>query len=485
MKNIIYKLLKWIEKHEGLLLILCLVALLRIPSLFEPARYADEDIYLTIGQNLRRGLVLYKEIFDNKTPLIYYLAAVAGSVSGFRLILLLWNLVNVFFVWKLGEKLLPNRVAVGVATLIFGLFSTLPLLEGEIANGEIFMILPVTLAMYLFLTKTYFWSGVLFATAFLFKTPPLFEMFGLILFILLFQTEGVTNFRERGRRIALILTGFFLPVGLSLIYFYEAGALRDYITSVFFENIPYLSAWGGGSGGGFLAGGLATRGGILVGAIGVIYAVRKKLSEPAALIFLWFVFSLFGALLSGRPYPHYLLQVVTSGALLGALIFFAKEEYTKVVGMGLFFLLAVAVVRYQFWYYKSLPYYQNFAEYVIGKKSREQYHRYWGENVINNAEAAAYIRTVTDETDRIFVWGTEPAIYWLANRQPATKYTTAYHILDHKAQNAVFEELMVVKPEVVVVVAGEKNFSQLSGLLVEKYAATKKFGNLEVYLSLL
>lgn len=51
------KLKTGIEKNEGLILILLLVAVLRIPGLFEPNRYADEDIYLTLGQGLRKGLV--------------------------------------------------------------------------------------------------------------------------------------------------------------------------------------------------------------------------------------------------------------------------------------------------------------------------------------------------------------------------------------------------------------------------------------------
>ena len=49
------KILGFIERHEILLIILCAVALLRLPGLFEPSRYADEDIYLTIGQGLARG----------------------------------------------------------------------------------------------------------------------------------------------------------------------------------------------------------------------------------------------------------------------------------------------------------------------------------------------------------------------------------------------------------------------------------------------
>ena len=71
------KTIDWLEKREKLLLIIGLLVLLRLPSLFEPAWYGDENIYLTIGQGIRKGMVLYRDItdFPNKPPLIYLFAA--------------------------------------------------------------------------------------------------------------------------------------------------------------------------------------------------------------------------------------------------------------------------------------------------------------------------------------------------------------------------------------------------------------------------
>ncbi len=138
------KLKVGIEKYEGLILILLLVAVLRIPGLFEPNWYADEDIYLTLGQGLRKGLVFYRDIHDNKPPLLYLVAAVAGSVMWFRLILMVWNLINVVLMWKLAERLIKSKWLVVLVAGVFGIFTSIPLTEGNIANGEVFMIMPVT-----------------------------------------------------------------------------------------------------------------------------------------------------------------------------------------------------------------------------------------------------------------------------------------------------------------------------------------------------
>src|SRR3989304_5450298 len=70
---------KWVMKHEWLLVVLLLVTLMRVPTLFEPYWYGDEGIYLTIGKAVSVGRELYKDIHDNKPPLLYVMAALAAA----------------------------------------------------------------------------------------------------------------------------------------------------------------------------------------------------------------------------------------------------------------------------------------------------------------------------------------------------------------------------------------------------------------------
>ncbi len=481
----IKKISDWIEKHEIILIILCGVVLLRLPGLFEPNRYADEDIYLTIGQGLARGGTLYRDIFDNKTPLIYLTAMVAGNVMWFRLILMIWNSINVVVIWKLAEKLIENKRGVILATVLFAIFSTIPLLEGEIANGEMFMIMPAAAAVYLLLSKTggvvsasknYFFSGALFALAFLFKVPVAVELFGVVFFILFWK-------RIVDRRLWFLLFGFGLPVAMSLIYYYSVGVGEIYLRSALLQNISYLSSWGGGGGGSIFSGSLTTRGLIMIFSLIVIWLVRNKVGDKFSLIFVWAVTALFGALLSGRPYPHYLLEIVGPSALLVAICLTKRTAYTAVLGLLFVTLVVVSVRRYDFWYYKSLPYYINFIDYIRGGKTKDQYYSYWGSGVLANYRAASYIKRVTSEDEKIFVWGTEPAIYALSNRALVGKYTVAYHVLDFSAKRETGELLIREKPKVIVVVENErKSFPEMAGLLVSDYVLTEKFENLKIYL---
>ena len=140
----------WVVKQEWLIVVLVVVVILRIPSLFEPYWYGDEGIYLTLGQAMRSGVELYKQIHDNKPPLLYVMAAAAGgNLFWFKLITLLWNLVTIAVFSKLAKKVFePGRRKMKLAVWVFAMATTLPVLEGNIANAELFFLLPTVWAMY-------------------------------------------------------------------------------------------------------------------------------------------------------------------------------------------------------------------------------------------------------------------------------------------------------------------------------------------------
>src|SRR3990167_11355732 len=90
---------KFLHQFQWLILLFLIIFLLRLPSLFEPHRYADEEIYLTIGQALRRGLTLYRDIHDNKPPFIYWLSALSQDLVWLRLTLLFVHATGVIAFW--------------------------------------------------------------------------------------------------------------------------------------------------------------------------------------------------------------------------------------------------------------------------------------------------------------------------------------------------------------------------------------------------
>ena len=148
------KLYNFFHIPKWLFLLLLLVITLRIPSLFEPYSYGDETIYLTLGEGIRKGVTLYKDLHDNKPPLLYITAAVAGNLFWFKAILLFSSLIGITLFFRFSEKLYPKikNFAV-ISTVIFAILTTLPFLEGNIVNAENFMLVPTLAAFYILLFK--------------------------------------------------------------------------------------------------------------------------------------------------------------------------------------------------------------------------------------------------------------------------------------------------------------------------------------------
>lgn len=464
-------LVKWIEKNEGLILILLLVILLRIPSLYEPYWYGDEGIYLILGQALRKGLVWYRDIHDNKPPLLYLMASLTGTVFYFRLLLIFWFGATTIFFYRLMQVLLPkNRLAWYFSTLsMIGLTTAT---EGNIANGEIFMILPIILGFLLILQKKlWLLSGILFSLGFLFKVPAIFDLAAAGLFLLLIE-------RVECKKIGWLILGFGLPIAITIIYYAFAGGLEPYVRSALMQNIGYLSSWDSGQSG------LAGRAIVLTISLGTIFICGKKFKLPkmAVLTCWWFLMALFGALLSGRPYPHYLIQPAIPGAILVSWLIFSKNKKLKILILGIIALTTMAYVQIKFWSYPIAAYYKNFGNYLSKKKSVDDYWLFFDDKVKQTYSVAAYLQEKTLPKDRIFIWGDEPMIYALSKRLPVGRYTVAYHVIDFNGYQETMKAWGKNPPKVVIVMDYEiKKFPEMENKLNNDYLFVDKIEHALIY----
>jgi len=482
------KLWQWIEKNEGLVGLGLLMVALRIPSLFEPYWYGDEGIYLVLGQALRKGLVFYRDIHDNKPPLLYILAAIAGNVFYFRLLLMVWSVVALGVFFRLMQRLLPkNKKAwYGSSLAMIGLTM---INEGNIANAEIFTVLPVVGGMLLAFEavkqKVKDWRrwlgiGLIFSMGALLKVPTGLDWLAAVVWLVLFE-KGLKD-----KRVWWLGLGFGLPIAATIGYYGIVGGLEPYVRSALLQNIGYLASWGTGEHTTGLAGqiGLISRGGVLVMALGVIYYLVKKhrLSSGFRLVVIWYLMALFGALLSERPYPHYLIQPVVPMAILASYWWGEKKRVAKVIMVGLAGLTAVAMWQVRFWHYPVLPYYRNFGEYVLRKKSLEDYRNFFDPRVSQTYKLAEYLRTKTLVDEQVFIWGDEPNVYALAERLPIGRYTVAYHVVDFNGYEETMEAWDKNQPKVVIVMMDEKReFPEMESRLASEYMLAKQIDKAMVY----
>ncbi len=471
------RLIDKIHAPHWVVLVLATIFILRIPGFFEPYHYGDEMIYLNLGEAMKRGMVLYRDIHDNKPPLLYLVAAVAGNVFWFRAILAGWMMLTTILFWRLSEALFTkNGLMIKVSTIFFAILTTLPLLEGRIPNAELFMLAPTIGAFLILLTQTLntknlLFAGVLFSVSTLFKVPGVFDI-GTIIFLWLvtigYKKKDIISIT---RQTVTLLLGFLAPIAFTLIWYYLQGAFQEYLAAAFLQNIGYLSSWRPGDiEESFLArnGPLLVRGGVLMSGLLALYIFRKKLSKKFIFVTAWLLFSLFAALLSERPYPHYLIQIVPAVSLLiGFLV--ASKSIEQSLSIIPIFLVLLGVVRFQFWYYPSIPYYQRFIAFMTGQITREEYFIGFDANSSRNYKIAEFLANSSAKDDKVFVWGDTSTIYALSKRLPPIKYIADYHIVDFSSQEDVLISLNAQRPKFVVVLPNSLAFPQLDSFLRDGY----------------
>ncbi len=467
------------------------IILLRIPSLFEPFYYGDEMIYLTLGEGIRRGMPLYLTLHDNKPPLIYIMAGIAGNVFLFKTLLAAFNLVAVYLFWKITVNLFPKNLNFQkVSTILFGILTTIPLLEGNIANAENFMMVPTLFAFYLVLVKersfrNVFFTGLLFSMAALFKIVAAFDVIGLLAFWLITSKRG--DLLKFIKDTIILSVAFVLPIALTFVWYFLRGAFPEYLVAAFLQNLGYVSSWKrSGVEIPFLVknGPILTRFAVMIIGFIILWFLRKKISRPYIFIVAWLLSTLFAVTLSERPYPHYFLQSIAPVILLLGMLFTLKniEQTLVIIPLTLAFFVPV---YFKFWHYPTTTYYTRFVKFATKQISKEEYFSGFSSNVPTNYQIADFLVQSSTKDDKVFVWSNDSAaIYALSRRLPPTKYVADYHFLDFSTKEETIKQLTQNPPKFIVITANSFEFNELADFAKEKYLLINRVGSSQIYLKI-
>jgi len=492
MKKAIKKLALWSNKREWLIILVLLVIGLRLPTLTTPHYYGDEEIYFVMGRAWSEQVPLYQEMFDHKPPLIYVLAGLFPTVYEFRLALLVSMVIHTILFFCLAKKIFAGskpKLAY-VSSVLFVLLTSLPTLEGNIANAELFMMLPVTASLLLIYQaketqwERYLAAGLVAGIGWLYKVPVIMDVAAIALYFFVFRKEtfwaGVKGVLAKS--FWAYVLGFALPLALTFGYYYLKGHGPAYLATVLSVNLSYVSSWETSTWAfNPLRSGLMSRGIILLGFTLLLYLLRKKMSKETVLVLLWTGFAFFGALLSGRPYPHYLLQPVVPMALVLPMMTLMETAAAWAV-LGYLMIWGVVTAKtIGFWWYPTWPLYTNFWQYATGKMSKQAYLETF-DGARRNYEIARYLNERMAPEDKLYVWGSDAAIYNITKKIPAGgKYIVNFHVHDLQKHDYVMANLEKNQPKFIVVLPNTTEFPQLAALLEDKYLQVLQVEGAVVY----
>ncbi|MCR4687922.1 MAG: glycosyltransferase family 39 protein [Saccharofermentans sp.] len=253
-----YKL-TWQEKSILFLSTVVIMLFITCSSpLFAFNYWDDANVFFTMGRGIINGQVPYRDLYEQKGPILYFAHAVCALISsktfiGVWLLEILMGTVFSFYCYKTVKLYVdPPKYAIFAVPAFLSAVYTIKMINyGDCAEELCFPIL--TLIMYITLRsakeaaekgdkdrlpgeRESLIIGVLTGVLFWIKYTFLGAVIGLCIYMVLFTIKPKTWVRLL-RRIGMFLAGIVIVTIPVLIYFAAYGALDDLWQAYFYNNI--------------------------------------------------------------------------------------------------------------------------------------------------------------------------------------------------------------------------------------------------------
>jgi Dolichyl-phosphate-mannose-protein mannosyltransferase len=448
-----------------------LVLAIRIRLLGIPLE-RDEGEYAYAGQLMLQGIPPYKLAYNMKFPGTYAAYAAIMSIFGqtifaIHLGLLLVNAVTIALIFLLGRRLMDSTAGIAAATS-YAVLSMSPSVFGLAAHATNFVMPPVLGGMLLILTlseserhafKRILVSGLMFGIGSLMKQPAL-------LFVLLGAIYLCSHDVRRGLSLGKVLlrnlifwTTAILPIATSCLILWHAGVLdkfwfwtvryaAQYGSLVPLNRAPQIFFWSAKQVIGpnwplwMLAG------------IGAVVGLWDQRMRASAVFLIGFLFFSALALCQGFYFrPHYFILILPAVSLLvGAAITKLSDLVTGwmiLVRFAPLLLLATMLSVPVLWDKKVF----------FDVSPIQACGLIYPENpFLESVRIAEYVREHTEPDDTIAVLGSEPEIYFYAQRHSATGYIYTYGLMEpqkyaQQMQHEMMREIESARPKYLISVA--------------------------------
>jgi hypothetical protein len=432
----------------------------------------DEGEYAYAGQLLLQGIAPYDQIYNMKLPGIYAAYAVimaifGQSCSGIHLGLLVINAVTILLVFLLA-KYLTNSFTAIFAAAAFAVLSLAPSVQGVFANAEHFVILFAIAGILLLVLAIDINRLVLLLTAsVLLGVGFLMKQHGIAFIVfaglyLLFSQLRYRPFKLKPflLRVGLFIIGVILPFGITCLILWRVGVFEKFWFWTFVYAREYISVVPVSDGWEILKTQMSNIAGsavfiwILAG-IGLLTLFIEKKIRDRCLFIVGFLFFSFLSTCPGFYFrPHYFVLLLPAVALLSGLGLFGVRQVLRgqktMIGKDLIaVLLGLVAIFYTLYQQKDFLLVQ---DPVVASRMT------YGLNPFpESLKIAEYIKANSSSDDTIAVLGSEPQIFFYANKRSATSYIYIYPLMEPhpyalQMQKEMIQQVEAAKPKFLIFV---------------------------------
>jgi hypothetical protein len=473
--------------QAGLSFFSSLVILLPVSPINMPFAARDSGVFLYVGWRILNGEIPYRDVWDHKGPIIYYLDAL-GLLLSPNNTWGVWCVEFIFLVAAVSLSFIILKKSFGPIAALAGLYFWLLTFFITFAGGNLtteYTIAFQFLLLYLVyrnesnpkdwqLLTIGFVSGLIFLTRQNGVGLPV--AYALYLFFQAIVNRGYRQLLFTYGKILAGVIGAILPVAAyfalnnALSQFWDAAFVYNYFYSAARDTADRLYAlqfgytWLSQTG----IAQLTLAGWLLA----IFWLIRKRSSNQVSRALLWTAFiglpiELAFVSIGGRPRIPYFLSLLPVCAILSAFSFWMLwklpgiSRLPKHLPATLAIIFALAVLFIQ------LPLYIN---------SARGYH-----HIVDPNGAAKYIQENSTPNDYVLVWGAEAAINFFSRRASPTRFAYQYPLYykDYASASTLeefFQDILDKKPKFVLVTTGGATLNRsFSGNRTDK---TDKMANI-------
>ncbi len=448
----------------------------------------DEGEYAYAGQLMLQGIPPYQLAYNMKLPGTYaayavVMAVFGQTVQGIHNGLLVVNLASILLMFLLGRRLFDSAAG-AVAAAIYGMVSLSPTVLGLAAHATNFVVLFMLAAM-LWLQRAldggrlldFLGSGILFGLAFLMKQHGIF--FGIfggawILWIGL-KNRPALGWNRLAQRMGAYAAGCVLPFAVVCAWLWHAKVFSTFWFWTFTYAQKYVTALSWAKGLELLRSELARL--IvphwmfaLLATIGAWLLLRDRtVRDRAQFLTGFFVFSA-AAVTPGLYFrEHYFLLLLPAAALMaGVAVSFGGRLAAERGSSRWIRLLPATAVVFGLVFAAAWQ-----ANYFLGaglvptsQKLFGLTRSIYGSNPFFESEdIGAYIREHSPKDARVMVFGSEPQIYFYAQRHSASGFIYMYDLMDNQPfavemQKQLIQEVEAARPDYFILVKVAASWAQ-------------------------
>ncbi len=452
------------------LIVIVFFAVLRF-RLREMPLERDEGEYAYAGQLMMQGVPPYQLAYNMKLPGVYAAYAVIMEMfgedsAGIHIGLLLMNAATAVLVFAIARKLFGLFTA-AFAGISYAVSSANPALLGLSAHATHFVVFAACSGILLLLygvdsgrRRTLFWSGSCLGLAFLMKQPGLVFFLFAVLYLTYAKWTLPLHWRTALIHLGSLSLGVAWPFALTCAVLAWAGVFRKF----WFWSIVYARTYasevplavGLGQLRGQVAQILRVGGGIWVVAVAGIFLLfwQAKTRKHWAFICGLLVCSGFGVSAGLYFRSHYFILLLPAVAILAGVAISAAQELLRTrFAKPVLFWVPTAVFALAFvsclWQARAFLFAPD--AYIACKRI------YRNNPFIEAQEIGEFLKENSKPDAKIAVFGSEPEIYFYANRHSATGYIYTYGLMENQPfaktmSDEMISEVSHSNPEFVIFV---------------------------------